>query len=111
VEEEFNREINESMSLTSEARLKRLRVAPRLPAKTTITVVNYKRNPDVVAEVLSRANGKCEGCGADAPFIRKSDNTPYLEVHHIRQLAKGGEDTVENAIALCPNCHREKHFG
>jgi hypothetical protein len=26
-------------------------------------------------------------------------------------LARGGEDTVENAVAVCPNCHREAHFG
>jgi 5-methylcytosine-specific restriction protein A len=26
-------------------------------------------------------------------------------------LAEGGEDTVENALALCPNCHRRLHFG
>jgi 5-methylcytosine-specific restriction protein A len=34
-----------------------------------------------------------------------------LEVHHKKQLSEGGEDTVENAIALCPNCHREAHYG
>jgi len=44
-------------------------------------------------------------------FIRKKDNTPYLEVHHKIQLAEGGEDSIENAIAVCPNCHRELHFG
>jgi len=22
-----------------------------------------------------------------------------------------GEDTIENAMALCPNCHREMHYG
>ena len=26
-------------------------------------------------------------------------------------LSNDGEDTVENAEALCPNCHREKHYG
>ena len=26
-------------------------------------------------------------------------------------LADGGADTVENAIAVCPNCHRELHYG
>ncbi|WP_342542729.1 HNH endonuclease signature motif containing protein [Paenisporosarcina sp. FSL H8-0542] len=36
---------------------------------------------------------------------------PYLEVHHIKRLADNGEDSVENAIAVCPNCHRELHFG
>jgi 5-methylcytosine-specific restriction protein A len=26
-------------------------------------------------------------------------------------LASDGDDTVENAVALCPNCHRRAHFG
>lgn len=33
------------------------------------------------------------------------------EVHHKVPLSAGGDDTVENAIALCPNCHRKAHFG
>ncbi|SFB88291.1 HNH endonuclease [Marinospirillum celere] len=56
-----------------------------------------------------RENG--QACGTPAPFNRKSDGTPYLEVHHKTPLALGGEDTVENAIALCPNCHRKAHYG
>ncbi|WP_256325004.1 HNH endonuclease signature motif containing protein [Nitrosomonas sp. Nm132] len=43
--------------------------------------------------------------------MRKHDGSPYLEVHHKIPLAFGGEDTVVNAIALCPNCHREAHYG
>nr|WP_275041241.1 HNH endonuclease signature motif containing protein [Halomonas meridiana] len=46
-----------------------------------------------------------------APFNRKSDGSPYLEVHHRKPLAEGGDDTVANAIALCPNCHRAAHYG
>jgi 5-methylcytosine-specific restriction protein A len=34
-----------------------------------------------------------------------------LEVHHKTPLSARGEDTVENAIALCANCHRELHYG
>ncbi|MGL6002403.1 MAG: HNH endonuclease, partial [Plesiomonas sp.] len=56
-------------------------------------------------------NGCCQKCKNEAPFNRKSDGTPYLEVHHKIFLSDGGEDTVENSIALCPNCHRELHFG
>jgi len=69
------------------------------------------RNPDVIAEVLERANGICEYCGNPAPFNRASDGTPYLEIHHKKPLSQGGDDSVENAVALCPNCHREDHFG
>ncbi|WP_414449152.1 HNH endonuclease [Burkholderia sp. 22PA0099] len=49
-------------------------------------------------------------CERPAPF-RRPNGSPYLEVHHRVRLADGGDDTVENAIALCPNCHREHHFG
>ncbi|WP_240698763.1 MULTISPECIES: HNH endonuclease [Vibrio] len=64
-----------------------------------------------MAEVLLRAKGTCERCKSPAPFTRKSHQTPYLEVHHIIRLADGGKDTIENTLALCPNCHRELHFG
>ncbi|MFV3370974.1 HNH endonuclease [Pseudomonas sp. NY15435] len=40
-----------------------------------------------------------------------TDGKPYPEVRHVVRLADGGEDTVENAIAICPNCHRLRHFG
>ena len=93
------------------ARAARLKLAPKLPEKISVTIEQFKRNPDVVDEVLYRAKGVCENCNMPAPFIRSSDGEPYLEVHHIVFLSQGGEDTVENAIALCPNCHRKAHFG
>ncbi|WP_092797985.1 MULTISPECIES: HNH endonuclease [unclassified Janthinobacterium] len=75
-----------------------------------MTIV-FDRDPDVVAEVLERACGKCEGYGALAPFIKKANGEPYLEVHHIVPLAEHGDDMPENALALCPNCHRQRHYG
>jgi len=68
----------------------------------------YKRDPKVVDWVERRANGICEGCKNEAPFVR-DDGRPFLEVHHIVRLADGGPDTIENAVALCPNCHRRAH--
>lgn len=35
---------------------------------------------------------------------------PYLEVHHIKILSHGGSDSVENVVALCPNCHKKIHL-
>lgn len=96
---------------SSEARKRRLAEAPSWPSSTIATTTVFRRNPDVVAEVLSRAMGNCEDCRAPAPFNRRSDGTPYLEIHHLVRLADGGKDTVENAVALCPNCHRKAHFG
>lgn len=59
--------------------------------------------------ILKRANGKCEACGTNAPFLT-NDNRPYLEPHHIRKLSDGGPDHPYFMIALCPNCHRRAHF-
>lgn len=111
VERELEEETKVSRGLAKKERDKRLKQALKIPRLLTVTTTIYQRNADVVAEALERANGVCERCGAAAPFIRASDGTPYLEVHHKKRLADGGEDTVENAIAVCPNCHRELHFG
>lgn len=80
------------------------------PAKIVSASTQFARDPKVVAWVLNAAGGRCECCGNDAPFAR-IDGSPYLEVHHLKRLADGGTDRVSNAIALCPNCHRELHFG
>jgi 5-methylcytosine-specific restriction protein A len=37
--------------------------------------------------------------------------TPYLEPHHIRRLTDQGPDDPRHMAALCPNCHREVHYG
>ncbi|OFX26992.1 MAG: hypothetical protein A2033_15980 [Bacteroidetes bacterium GWA2_31_9] len=34
---------------------------------------------------------------------------PWLEIHHIEELSKGGETKYENLIVLCPNCHTRVH--
>jgi hypothetical protein len=69
----------------------------------------FERDPHVRAWVLQEARGMCELCEQKAPFVC-IDDTPYLEVHHVRTLAEGGPDTPENTVALCPNCHRELHY-
>lgn len=111
VEQSFDEHVAESLRDSSAARRQRLARADHVPRRVAVTSYVFARNPDVVAEVLVRAAGVCERCRKLAPFLRRADKTPYLEVHHRVQLARDGEDTVENAIALCPNCHREEHFG
>ena len=80
------------------------------PKKSQTSSTKYVRDPEVVAWILNFANGICECCKKPAPFY-KEDGTSFLEVHHLKQLADGGSDTTTNAIAVCPNCHRELHFG
>ena len=111
IESDLEEQVKKSKKDNSSKRNNRLKTAPKIPDQIQITSIGFKRNPDVIAEVLLRANGICERCNKNAPFIRKKDNTPYLEVHHKITLSNDGEDTIENAIAICPNCHRELHFG
>lgn len=111
LEEEFFDAVKKSLKDSPTERRKRLEKAPVKPERVVVQTFAYKRNPDVVAEALSRADGLCELCKRKAPFLRKTDSSPYLEVHHIEPLSNGGPDTLENVKALCPNCHREQHFG
>ena len=69
----------------------------------------YKRNPYIAEYAKRRANGVCQLCGISAPFKNKLGE-PYLETHHIEWLSKGGSDTIDNTVALCPNCHKKIHI-
>ena len=79
------------------------------PGTRNVVTETYNRNPYVVEYTKRRAKGICELCEEKAPFIN-SKGEPYLEVHHIVWLSNGGEDTIENTAALCPNCHRKMHI-
>ncbi|MBP2278444.1 HNH endonuclease [Sphingomonas sp. TF3] len=69
----------------------------------------FVRNPKVREAVLKRSCGRCEHC--DEPGFRRADGAIYLETHHIVPLHEGGPDLIGNVIALCPNDHREAHYG
>jgi len=109
--EAFENKVNESFDDSSKNRKRRLDSRSTKPKVVYRLVQDYRRDPDVVAEALYRAKGFCEKCKKKAPFIKRSNGEPYLEVHHIRPLSQGGLDSLENVISLCPNCHREIHFG
>ncbi|MDE5908257.1 MAG: HNH endonuclease [Lachnospiraceae bacterium] len=72
--------------------------------RRSVTSSTFVRSAEVVKETRRRANGICQLCNQPAPFIDKKGN-PYLEVHHIIWLSRGGEDNTGNTAALCPNCH------
>ncbi|UZE22511.1 HNH endonuclease [Pseudomonas sp. B21-056] len=78
------------------------------PAQVSMTTTAYVRDPKVRAWVAELAKGVCEGCGQKAPF--EVDGLPFLEVHHVKHLAQQGSDSITNAVALCPNCHRRCHL-
>ena len=55
----------------------------------------------VKAQIIARANGKCEKCSA---VLKTGEG----EVDHILPCALGGEATVANGRLLCRVCHVEK---
>ena len=81
----------------------------KVPPQVSTTV--YRARSDQVAEYArARAHGTCEMCGRSAPFVTQNGE-PYLEVHHILRLADDGPDDISHVAAICPNCHREAHYG
>ena len=51
------------------------------------------------AEVLERDGWRCQTCG----------RLDRLQVHHIRSRGRLGDDTDENLITLCADCHSDIH--
>jgi hypothetical protein len=81
--------------------------------ESNVTETNTKRSSRsdrIKAYVRLRANGMCECCDEIAPFMSRNGE-PYLEVHHIDEVSKGGEDSIFNTAAICPNCHSEITHG
>lgn len=89
--------------------INRLEKASKEPETRDVSGKQYKRNQDVVEYTKRRAEGKCQLCGQPGPFKDKDGNL-FLEVHHIIWLSRNGNDCIENAVALCPNCHRRMHI-
>jgi 5-methylcytosine-specific restriction endonuclease McrA len=68
---------------------------PRRP-RLRLNSDGYRR---LQTEVLERDGWRCQYCG-------RSDR---LQVHHICSRSRLGDDTDENLITLCADCHSEIH--
>ncbi len=51
--------------------------------------------------ILQRDGWRCQFCGA----------MTNLEVHHLQFRSHSGEDTEENLITICQDCHSRVHEG
>jgi len=112
-EDDYRRKVEKQEKATrkiSDSELaERLKDIPDKVRRKVVIATAYERNPLVADYARRRANGICELCKEKAPFNKK-DGTPFLEIHHIQWLSKGGEDNISNTVALCPNCHRKMHI-
>ncbi len=108
IEKVFQDKFRKSQKLSNKDLEKKANKSGDLDGYREVTSMRYQRNPYVVAYTLRRANGVCELCEQPAPFNRPNGE-PFLEVHHVKHLEDDGDDKTENAVALCPNCHRMMH--
>lgn len=102
-------EQDEIISASVEKLKQKLAASRKKPKWVTVESTTFQRNPHVVEYVKRRAAGICQLCQRDPPF-KDTTGQPYLECHHVVWLSKGGQDTIENAVALCPNCHAKMHI-
>ena len=77
--------------------------------------VAFRRNPALAKKAIKRSDYKCEICAGHQSFIA-SDGKPYMEAHHLIPLSKQDDfkkslNQVGNIVCLCPNCHKEIHYG
>lgn len=77
--------------------------------KRKVTATVRDRDSEVRRFALFRAKGKCQLCGASG--FQLPNGSTFLETHHVIPLAEDGPDSVSNVVALCPNHHREAHYG
>ncbi|HEY1717965.1 MAG TPA: HNH endonuclease [Verrucomicrobiae bacterium] len=80
------------------------------PEKIITQVIRIVRDTKTAATLKERYDFKCQVCGEQ---IQITDNSFYIEVHHVRPLGGKhlGFDVVENMLVLCPNHHTMFDFG
>jgi 5-methylcytosine-specific restriction protein A len=65
-----------------------------------------RRDRGLVEHLRDLYAGECQICSW-AP--RQTYEVELCEAHHVRWLSRGGDDTPENLVLVCPNHHRAIH--
>lgn len=65
---------------------------------------------DVQKQVYERDNNTCRLCGWHRKKWTRRDPR-ILELHHLKEHAKGGKNIPGNLAVLCSRCHDEVHAG
>ena len=80
--------------------------AAQLAAKRERLSEVYNRDQSLVNELRHLYNGRCQICDS-SPFNGLFGS--IVEGHHIEWLCRGGQDSLENLVLLCPNHHAAIH--
>ena len=86
------------------------------PAEAPKVVYGWNRDRVIVEQVLKADNYLCEIDARHKTFVTRRNDQLYLEGHHLIPISHQDEfewslDVYANIIGLCPNCHRQLHFG
>ena len=109
----------EASSLESQAdimatlKLLNARYAATVPDKRGRLVQRLLDRGSGVTNALKAILGAtCQICGWKG-FRKKNEDRCFIEAHHLVQVAdlQEGSLCTENIILVCPNCHREIHYG
>lgn len=78
------------------------------PQTIIINRKTYKRDNNIIAQIKFVRDFNCQICGTS---IKKRDGSKYIEAAHILPKNKGGGESLDNIILLCPNHHKEFDYG
>jgi len=75
----------------------------------------YKTDPKLKNKVFMDKNYKCE-MDEEHQTFKKDNGIIFMEGHHLIPMKAQKDfdiniDRTENIICLCPNCHRQIHYG
>ena len=74
------------------------------------------RGGSVTRALKKLLGAKCQICEWEG-FVKKSvknnKEEGFIEAHHLTQISdkQSGSLCTDNIILVCPNCHREIHYG
>ncbi len=85
------------------------------PRKKENSSSSYVRDSAKAKGAIIASNFKCNIDESHMSFIAKSGK-PYMEAHHLIPISAQDNfdvslDVDANIICLCPNCHRNLHYG
>lgn len=86
------------------------------PAEAPKVVYGWNRDRVIVEQVLKADKYHCEIDARHKTFVTRRNDQLYLEGHHLIPISYQNKferslDVYANIIGLCPNCHRQLHFG
>jgi len=81
------------------------------PTRVNKVIESTLRNDTKIVRLLKEINNyTCQYPNCDVKIPKKNGGY-YIEVAHIKPVAKGGQSIIGNLIVLCPNHHKAFDYG